>query len=400
MRSSRILMYCQDSLGLGHLRRATNIAWSLYELDSAVEIVIVADSPAAPFFPLPPGCRIVKLPTLVKVDTGVWASPLSSVIGLDEVSSLRVDLLRSIASTFRPDAVLVDHMAKGAMRELEPTIDVLRQRRGVHLVLGLRDILGDPDVLNRQWADEGVHDLIAEHYDQILVYGCRDLFDLPAVHGFDRRLGQKTTFCGYVTPRLPPRRVKRQGGDRTVLVMAGGGHDGFRMIDATLRALPHLARPLELSITVLTGPFLDKDESARLRARADGFRVTFDRMRPDTLPDLMASDLCVSMCGYNTMTEVLLLRTPAVVVPRLGPSAEQRIRARLFDERGLVRSVLDREIDEASFGLLLEDETLTAREPEARPELDGGRVAAAALLRRDPQETEREEALVGWHPPQ
>ena len=118
-------------------------------------------------------------------------------------------------------------------------------------------------------------------------------------------------------------------------------------------------------------------------------------MRPETLPDLMASDLCVSMCGYNTMTEVLLLRKPAVVVPRLGPSAEQSIRARLFDERRLVRSVLDREIDAARFGQLLEDESLTIREPESRPALDGGRVAATALLQRD---QEREEVFAGWSP--
>jgi predicted glycosyltransferase len=42
------------------------------------------------------------------------------------------------------------------------------------------------------------------------------------------------------------------------------------------------------------------------------------------------------MAGYNTLSEVLSLNKRALVVPRAGPSAEQRMRAGLFANRGLL----------------------------------------------------------------
>ena len=54
---------------------------------------------------------------------------------------------------------------------------------------------------------------------------------------------------------------------------------------------------------------------------------------------IAAADVVVGMAGYNTTAEILSIGTPAVLVPRAAPSAEQRMRARLFGERGWVHVV-------------------------------------------------------------
>ena len=72
--ASRLLIYSQDGFGLGHLRRNINIAYQIRTWSPSTSILIVADSPAAPFFTLPPQCDFVKIPTLVKVDAGIWRS--------------------------------------------------------------------------------------------------------------------------------------------------------------------------------------------------------------------------------------------------------------------------------------------------------------------------------------
>ena len=66
----RVMIYCQDSLGLGHLRRNVNIARSLSLLRPGTSFLFVADSPVAPFFALPTNSDFLKLPTLVKVGKG------------------------------------------------------------------------------------------------------------------------------------------------------------------------------------------------------------------------------------------------------------------------------------------------------------------------------------------
>jgi predicted glycosyltransferase len=56
----------------------------------------------------------------------------------------------------------------------------------------------------------------------------------------------------------------------------------------------------------------------------------------DSMSAMAAADLVVCMAGYNTLAEVVQLGRKALVVPRAGPSAEQQMRCRLFEQRNLI----------------------------------------------------------------
>ncbi|HTG90418.1 MAG TPA: hypothetical protein VL914_09480, partial [Vicinamibacterales bacterium] len=60
---TRILMYSQDSYGLGHLRRVTTLANTLVAERPDLSVLLVVDSPVAPFFDLQDHIDFVKLPT-------------------------------------------------------------------------------------------------------------------------------------------------------------------------------------------------------------------------------------------------------------------------------------------------------------------------------------------------
>src|SRR2546423_14831639 len=66
----RIALYSQDSLGLGHLRRSTLIGQHLLDEAPDSAVLLFADSPVGPFFELPDGMDCVKLPSILKVDSG------------------------------------------------------------------------------------------------------------------------------------------------------------------------------------------------------------------------------------------------------------------------------------------------------------------------------------------
>src|SRR2546426_7678546 len=108
----RIAIYCQDSLGLGHLRRNTIIGRQLLEACPEADILLFTDSPVAPFFQLPDGMDHVKLPSIRKVTAGQWeASRLH--LPIMEVQLLRMALLHEGLLKYQPDLVLVDHMPGG-----------------------------------------------------------------------------------------------------------------------------------------------------------------------------------------------------------------------------------------------------------------------------------------------
>ena len=70
--SCRMAIYSQDSLGLGHLRRTSLIGGAFLEAAKDSNVLLLADSPVAPFFQLPNSMDHIKLPSIRKVSAGGW----------------------------------------------------------------------------------------------------------------------------------------------------------------------------------------------------------------------------------------------------------------------------------------------------------------------------------------
>src|SRR5215217_8500039 len=168
----RLMIYCQDGLGLGHLRRTSNIARAVLERASDCAVLVVSDSPVTPFFSSLSGTDHLKLPTVIKQrETSHHRLPLT----LHETLRLRSRLILEAFKEFRPDAVLVDHLPVGALGELMPLIDYATEGKA-KLFFGLRDVMDAPEVVSRLWSEVGAYTYL-ERYDAVLTYGCRDLHD-------------------------------------------------------------------------------------------------------------------------------------------------------------------------------------------------------------------------------
>src|SRR5690606_1375588 len=135
----------------------------------------------------------------------------------------------------RPDLFLVDHEPAGAMDELLPALALLREL-GTRTVLGLRDILDAPARTRAAWAEAGVNRLIAEAYDQILVYGDPAFFPSREAYGLDILKPGAVTECGVVTTVGHVPRLRTLEAPRRVVVSGGGGRDAYPLIEAAIAA--------------------------------------------------------------------------------------------------------------------------------------------------------------------
>jgi predicted glycosyltransferase len=386
-------MYSQDSLGLGHLRRGTNLANALVRAHPEVSVLLVVDSPVAPFFELQPHVDFVKLPTVVKVGAGQFRTG-SLLTSYEEVKSLRAHLLREAVVRFVPDVILVDHMPGGANRELLPALSAIR-RRGLptKLVLGLRDIIDAPEVTRAVWRRERVYAALERHYHGVLIYGAPDVFATAEEYGLTRVMGERVRYCGYVCNLeevKEPERVREKfglGEAPIVAVMAGGGADAFRLMHAYLEAIHQLRGRVALETIMVTGPFMLEEERKALRDRAACLGVQVRTSVGDSLSPLNAADLVVSMAGYNTLSEILRFGKRAVIVPRSGPSAEQTMRARLFAQRGLIDVVEQGTLDGPALARAIERGLAERQRPGPRrvPDLSGVESATRALLETLPR---------------
>lgn len=384
----RLMIYTQDGLGLGHLRRASSLAAEFLRREPDGWVLTTSDSPLGTLLRDIPNHDYLKLPSIVKAGPGDW-HPLSSPLEVGRLLQLRSRLILEAATAFQPDVLLVDHMPHGAMGELIPTLETLRER-GTRIVLGLRDIIDAPDVVQQRWESEGALDALANFFDLVLVYGSQDVFDVCREYGWPDDLARLVRYCGYVctaekpadAARLRSRRLAALPAGALIVAMAGGGADAHGLMSTLLDALPaiHARRPCALEI--VTGPFMPDDQRQDLKRRAQVLPVRMRSMVRDPLARVAAADLVVAMAGYNTTMEILRLGTPALLVPRRGPSREQRMRARRFADRGWVHELgPDGLTPERLAGAVLE--ALSSRSkasPGGAPDLEGLTRAVDHLL--------------------
>jgi predicted glycosyltransferase len=389
----RLLMYSQDGNGLGHLRRTFNIARDIRRRNPHCDIMIVADSPAASIVGSTPGVDLLKLPTIVKTGASSWVNA-TLALPTKRLIKLRSNLMLRTFADFRPDTVLVDHMPVGAMGELKPMLDYAAARsRPPRMFLGLRDVLDRPAVIRRSWRELNAYRYLPV-YDAVLIYGDRSVYDASAAYEL-LPTARAVVYCDYVAPR---RRMRARLGTAPppfVLMMGGGGADAFPLARAFVEAIPAVRRELPLDAVLLTGPNMPVRRRERLAAFANG-AVRIESRYGDATEWIERAAAVVTMAGYNSLCEVLACQKKALVVPRRGPSAEQRIRSALFAERSLIRSLEPRLLEPTNLatsliGLLADDGVPDVSEI---PGLNGARLAANLLLEWTPALAARRPARV------
>jgi predicted glycosyltransferase len=375
VKHARFLLFSNEAVGLGHLKRALAITARLAGSDPRATSLIVSGSPVQTPFELPPRVEVMTLPTLVRDPSGVHRSRRLAVEARD-AGRLRGSIACAAALAFEPDCAVVDRLPLGLEGELAPALEALRAS-GCKLVLGLRDIEADPEEVRRAWGPD-LRDAIRRFYDLVLVYGPPS----PALDAIDclewaaDSLPVPIHHVGYVggpAPRTEPDDLL----GNYVLATVGGGSDGFAVLSTFVEALR--LRPLPCSAIVVTGPLMPGEEVARLRELADGLAVQVWRFRPNLDALIARARAVVCMAGYNTVAEVMRARRPALLVPRITPISEQLVRAQELERRGLQDVLHPMELSAPTMRAAL-DRLLARPRPPFEAELFQGTERTADLL--------------------
>jgi len=344
-RPLRLMIYTQDSYGLGHLRRTTNLANALVSIRKDLTILMVVDSPVAPFFELSERIDFVKLPTIIKVGAGVFR-PDRLAVDYERIKNMRSHMILNILQNLQPEIVLVDHMPGGANNELLPALEWARtENNNMKFVLGLRDIIDDPKVTCDLWQRENVYETMEKYYSAVMIYGAPDCFATAEHYKIPHTAKKQIHYCGYVCNKSVNKEFnflkmpgKKQEKPR-VTVIAGGGSDAFSLMTTFLDSLESNQLETPFNSMIVTGPFLPSAHSDLIRKRGAKLGVAVYKSVEDTMLHVNESDLIVTMAGYNTLSEILYLQKRALVIPRMGPSREQSLRAAVFASRGLIHTL-------------------------------------------------------------
>ncbi|MEQ1892072.1 MAG: response regulator [Planctomycetota bacterium] len=335
-KGTRILIYSHDTFGLGHLRRCLSLVRSLCARYPEASALLVTGSPMVHRYPMPSGADYVKLPALRKVESEQYEARTLNITG-SEIRNMRSNLILHTLRDFDPNVLLVDHSPTGSKGELMPALEWLSERGGCTRILGLRDILDEPESVKELWQKTGVYDVLRKHYDHLVVYGNRSVYDPPARYDFPPDVAARTRFVDYVCDKsAADEPTPAPGGKPLVVVSIGGGDGGGEtVILPFLQMMRRHKAELDFRAEILTGPFLEPELEARARALADGLPVEIKGFIPSTAALFRSADLVVATTGYNTTTDLMLYARAALFIPRVMYRKEQLLRAERLAYLGL-----------------------------------------------------------------
>jgi predicted glycosyltransferase len=359
----RIFFHVQHLLGIGHLKRAAILCRAL--ADAGFEVTLASGGIAVPGV-VSGDVKLVQLEPMAAAD--VTFKNLVDEKGIaigDEWKDRRARGLLEAWRESRAEVLIVELFPFGRRQLRFELLPLLEAAREALVVCSVRDLLQ-----SRPAREAETLALLERHFDRVLVHGD------PRVAPFERSFPaaariQGLHYTGYVVDELPE---GGQAGRGEVVVSAGGGAVGRRLLETAIRARP-LTKLRDRTWRVLAGINASFFEDVR---SLEGNGVVVERSRNDFTTLLRNCELSISQAGYNTVMETLQAGARAVVVPfAAGAETEQGLRARLLAERGVLECLEEKDLD---------PETLAAAVDAARPrpaglqvDLNGARRSAELI---------------------
>lgn len=368
----RALIYVQHLLGIGHLARVSRIAAALKE--ARIDVTMISGGSPVAGFPKA-GVRLVQLPPIRSRDTSFSELVDPDGQGLsDEFKALRRDRLLAEFDAAEPDALIIEAFPFGRRQmrfELLPLLQHAKARAQPPLIASsVRDILQGTRKAGR--AEETLG-LIRDFFDIVLVHGDPAFARLEDTFPLAAQVADRLVYTGLVAGEAAT------SPDRfDIVVSAGGGVAGHKLIAAAAQAAPHLIRQFP-RWCIITGPNFPASERTSLETSLLA-GVKLETFRPD-FPGLLANaQLSISQAGYNTVCDILRARCRSILIPFAeGGETEQSDRAHRLAKLGLAAVLTEEELTPHS----LIEAIQAAPAPPVRPiNLDGARETAQALLTR------------------
>ena len=343
-RRARVMFYVQHLLGVGHQARAAALTRAMQSCGLKVSYVsggfneIAHDLSGAELIQLPPA-RTADATFTTLLDA---AGQPTDAAWEDSRRRALLDAYWAIA----PEVLLIESFPFGRRRfrfELLPLLDAARGHAAI--AASVRDILVERDDPERtRW----IVATLKDYFDAVIVHGDPNIATLGDSFAGAAAIAGLIRYSGYVAARPPLRRAAR--GDE-IVVSAGGGAVGGPLLRAALAARPLTRRP-DAPWRLFTGPNLPNSERIALVAPPG---VASETCRPDFNTILSHGAVSISQAGYNTVMDLLMTRTRAVLVPfAAAGETEQSRRAEILAGRGYFQVVPEAKLSPESLAAAIQ----------------------------------------------
>jgi predicted glycosyltransferase len=335
-----IVLYGQSLSGTGHFVRTYELAQALAARHD-VHLIdggwpVPRPQPAHPF-------ALLSVPRIRRLAREIV--PVDPAQHIDAVLAERRRTYGAALAQIRPDAVVIEHFpfSKWGLRdEILSLIERARAvRPDVRVFASVRDIPpGTGDDPRAAPYQDYVLRMLSEYFDGLLVHTDPALVRLDEHIPWTADIPVPIACTGYVSEKLHGRPARGHG----QVIVSTGGAELPTLVARTLDAWRQLradGATGDRRLVVFRPPF--ERSGQVVRPASEDPTVSFVPFTTDFLPWMAGADLSISQAGYNTCTNVLETRIPAIMVASAAMS-DQYPRARRLAERGLACAILSAEL--------------------------------------------------------
>ncbi|MEC4895520.1 MAG: glycosyltransferase [Oscillatoria sp. PMC 1051.18] len=343
-RRKRCFLYSQHLSGTGHFVRTYEIACALAE---EYEVYLSDGGRPVPRPRAIASLKLITLPRIYRSTAGII--PLDSRESIEEIREQRKRSLLQATKQICPDVILVEHFPFSKWElyaEIIPLIQlaqIVNQR--VKVFCSLRDI---PGRMRHDSKGEQHHlqviQTLHQYFDGILVHADPQVVRLQEHLSWVEQITIPIEYTGYVSQKAAPHSVDEKfphsHPSETAIVSAGGA-GSLSLISNCIEAWEHpsiqnFTRDRQLLIFLPL--FFSEDKLTSLQNYLNSDRIQIQHFSANFLNYLQTATLSISQAGYNTCTNILETRTPAILIPNPAMS-DQLPRSRILAERGLVTAI-------------------------------------------------------------
>jgi predicted glycosyltransferase len=366
---TRILFYCHNVLGLGHITRSLQLA--VAAADQGASCTVLTGCRALDRLEVDGRVRLERLPS-VALESGARLVASEPDWSGGDVMRFRAQRICEVIARVQPHVVLVDHNPLGLAGELVPALlQASDAFPNTKFVWGVPYAAGGPS-----GAPPRNPRIVAAlaRYDSAVAYTARDeedvFADLPAWS-----LPKRRSYAGWVGAAPPPRRISPEP---VLTALCGGGADatGLCRLLLAARALSAAARAKKLCI--LTGPLADFAAVSALCGADASVELVGSG---STLDAIAGASAVVARAGYNTAATMLASDVPTIFVPYLRHGGDQPSRARRLAALPGIWTVAEDAPDAVTtLARALDQAFALGRIARSRRRLDGAERAARFVL--------------------
>jgi predicted glycosyltransferase len=351
----KILFYCQNLLGMGHLVRTTEL---MRELVRTFEVCLIEGGQKVDKFEMIPEVKIVQLPAIqVEVSDSLQVGKQLQVVGsamsLEEVKEFRQQKLIDVFNQFQPDVLITEGYPfsknKALAFEMIPLLEHVKQAtKSTQIICSLRDIIMVKEFADRHDEERRRCEFANRYYDAILFHSDSEIHRLEDNISTVDTLTCPVYYTGYVA-QSEPEQVEfdpadlalLQNSNPQIVVSVGGGKLGHDLLESIMQAAPLLNEKISHQIVIFAGPLMDEAKYQQLEKLAQGqTNISLRRFTPSLVAYLNRADLSISLGGYNTTMNILKTGVRSMIYPS-DKDREQAIRAKKLEKLGLLK-ILDR----------------------------------------------------------